>query len=304
MNRPELLRLLSIPEDHPDALALRREADALSRARFNNTRMLLGQIGVQSHTCPGKCVFCAFGRDTPSVVMDIPDVVETSLRFTGNGELYALFLMTMHDYGKDKLFALVRAVRQAIPSSVHLVLNIGDTPLDDWRAFKDAGVFGAYHVLRLREGVDTQLSPDERKKTIAAIREAGLHWFTCCEPVGPEHTAEELADAILLGNEFGCFQHAAMGRVNSPGSALAHHGEISKQRLAQITAVTTLASAQNPELRGLAVHEPDPLSLRSGANSVYAEVGANPRDTQARTETNRGRGVNDLNQMLTEAGWE
>ena len=306
MNRDEIIRLLAIPENHPDALALRRAADALSRKRFDNRRLLLGQIGVEAHGCPGECHFCAFAKNTFAVTdvsMDIPTVVETALRFTGKGELFALFLMAMHDYDKAKLLSLIHAVRQAIPEKVNIVLNAGDAPEADWKAYKDAGVFGAYHVLRLREGTDTQLSPMERRKTIAAIRKAGLNWFYCCEPVGPEHTAEEMADAILLGNEFGCFQHAAMARVNFPNSPLAKFGEISKERLAQIVAVVALASETNPELRSIAVHEPDILSLRSGANSVYAEVGANPRDVNARTETNRGRSVSDLNTMLSEAGW-
>jgi len=307
MKRNDIIELLSVPENHPDALAVREKADALSRRRFDNKRLLLGQIGVECHGCPGKCAFCTFAEGvfvTPGATMDIPSVVETAIRFTGEGELFALFLMTMHDYDRPRLLKLIEAVRRAIPDTVNLVLNIGDTPEGDWKAYKEAGVFGAYHVLRLREGTDTKLDPVERKRTIAALRAAGLKWFYCCEPIGPEHTCEEMADAILLGNEFGCFQHAAMARVNFPGSPLAKFGEISKERLAQIVAVTALASEANPELRSIAVHEPDILSLRSGANSVYAEVGANLRNVNACTETGRGRGVADLNAMLSNAGWE
>ena len=306
MNRTDILELLSIPEHHPEALAMRQTADALSRKRFDNKRLLLGQIGVESHGCPGKCAFCTFAQDiftTPDASMDIPSVVDTAFRFTGKGELFALFLMTMHDYDKPRLLNLIHAVRHAIPEKVNIVLNIGDTPEMDWKEYKDAGVFGAYHVLRLREGTDTHLDPVERKKTIAALRNAGLNWFYCCEPIGPEHTHDEIADAILLGNDFGCFQHAAMARVNFPDSPLLKFGEISKERLAQIVAITALASETNPELTSIAVHEPDILSLRSGANSVYAEVGANPRDVNANTETHRGRSVADLNNMLSEAGW-
>jgi biotin synthase len=307
MNRSEIFDLLAVPESHPDALALRRKADALSRKRFGNKRLLLGQIGVEAHGCPGQCRFCTFAKDvfaTSETLMDVSTVVETACRFTGKGELGALFLMTMHDYNKTKLLKLIHAVRQATPEKVNIVLNTGDTSEDDWKEYKDAGVFGAYHVLRLREGTDTQLSPTERKKTIAALRKAGLNWFYCCEPIGPEHTLEEIADAILLGNEFGCFQHAAMARVNFPNAPLTKFGEISKERLAQIVAVVALASETNAELRSVAVHEPDILSLRSGANSVYAEVGVNPRDVSTQTETNRGRSVADLNNMLAEAGWD
>lgn len=307
MTRNELISLLEIAPDSEEALNLRRMADAVSRKRFANRRLLLGQIGVESHGCPAKCQFCAFAEgvfQTPPQKMTAAEVVERAKRFTGKGELDALFLMAMHDSGNTTLLELVRAVRQVIPSHVKLVLNIGDCDLDVWRTFKAEGVSGAYHVLRLREGRNTQLTPDDRRRTIAAIREAGLDWFYCCEPVGPEHTNEELADAILLGNEFGCFQHAAMARVNFPGLPLASFGEISKARLAQLVAAVALASEDNAELRSVAVHEPDLDSLKSGANSVYAECGVNPRDLCAETEKGRGRSVADLNQMLSDAGWE
>ena len=241
-------------------------------------------------------------KDT-RIDLDIPSVVEMARAFCASGEVKALFLMCMHDFDAPSLCKLVEAVRVVIPEKTEIVFNIGDCPDSAWREFKAAGVSGAYHVLRLREGTDSQLNPDDRKATIAAIRRTGLKWYYCCEPVGPEHTNEELADAILLGNEFGCFQHAAMARVNFPGSPLAQYGEISKRRLAQIVAAVALASADNPELGSIAVHEPDMLGLLSGANSVYAECGFNPRDLETRTEEGRGGSVARMTAMLTEAGW-
>ena len=306
MTRNELIKLLSIPEDSSEAEAMRREANNLSHKRFHDTSLLLGQIGVERHACPAACRFCSFSEDVfkdTRIDLDIPSVVEMSRAFCASGEVKALFLMCMHDFDASSLCKLVEAVRVVIPEKTEIVFNIGDCPESWWREFKAAGVSGAYHVLRLREGTDSQLNPADRKATIAAIRKTGLKWYYCCEPVGPEHTNEELADAILLGNEFGCFQHAAMARVNFPGSPLAQFGEISKRRLAQIVAAVSLASADNPELGSIAVHEPDMLGLLSGANSVYAECGFNPRDLETRTEEGRGGSVARMTAMLTEAGW-
>ncbi|NLX95832.1 MAG: hypothetical protein GXY83_06620 [Rhodopirellula sp.] len=39
---------------------------------------------------------------------------------------------------------------------------------------------GPYHVCRLREGIDTALSPEQRKKTFRVIRDAGLDFYYCC----------------------------------------------------------------------------------------------------------------------------
>lgn len=306
MNKKQLIQLLSIPEDSEEAMAMRQEANELSHFRFNDTSLLLGQIGVERHACPAACRFCSFSRDVfkdSPIEINIPVLVETAKTFCASGQLKALFLMCMHDFEPHKLCKLIEAVKQVIPEKTELVFNIGDCPENWWSDFKSAGISGAYHVLRLREGRDTLLEPAARKDTIRAIRKTGLKWYYCCEPIGPEHINDELTDAILLGNEMGCFQHAAMARVNFPGSPLAKNGEITKRRLAQIVAAVTLASKDNTELGSIAVHEPDALGLCSGANSVYAECGVNPRDIAEDTAKGRGNGVDNMVAMLSEAGW-
>ena len=127
--------------------------------------------------------------------------------------------------------------------------------------------------------------------------------YYCCEPVGPEHSAEELVEQMFTGIEEGCFQHAAMRRVAVPGTPLSRHGQITERRLAQVVAVVALATLTCPQTRNIAVHEPNLLGLAAGANVVYAESGANPRDTASDTAANRGLSVTDCREMLTEAGF-
>jgi hypothetical protein len=133
---------------------------------------------------------------------------------------------------------------------------------------------------------------------------AGLDFYYCCEPIGPEHSSEELVDQLFLGIELGCFQHAALRRVYIPNSPLASRGQISELRLAQITAVVALASLACPDIRNIAIHEPNLIGLTSGANVVYAEMGANPRDTIRDTTVHRGRNIKDCKSMLYEAGFD
>lgn len=95
-----------------------------------------------------------------------------------------------------------------------------------------------------------------------------------------------------------------MRRVCVPGTPLASRGQISELRLAHVTAVVALASLACPEARNIAVHEPNLIGLTSGANAVYAETGANPRDTQSNTSGHRGRDVMDCRTMFHEAGFE
>ena len=56
-------------------------------------------------------------------------------------------------------------------------------------------------------------------------------------------------------------------------------------------------------LENIAVHEPNLLGLAAGANVVYAETGANPRDTKPDTEAGRGLDVSACRRMLYEAGF-
>jgi biotin synthase len=220
-----------------------------------------------------------------------------------DGDLYALFLMTMHDFDFDSLLGVIEKVRTCIPSQTQIVVNIGDFNPSQAKQLRTAGVHGAYHVCRLREGTDTSLLPDERKKTFHAIRDAGLDFYYCCEPIGPEHTPEELVEQMFLGIEHGCFQHAAMRRVMVPSLPLSNRGQITELRLAQVVSVIALASLNCKETRNIAVHEPNLIGLTSGANVVYAETGANPRDSVTDTSTNRGLDMASARKMLYEAGF-
>lgn len=304
--REDCVYLLGFPEESLEAGAIRAVADAVSRRKFGNQAMLLGQIGIETAPCPGKCGFCVFGEGHTrfeATRLSMPEILARARAFTNRGDLYALFLMTMHTFEFDNLLAVIDDARRAIPPQTQIVVNIGDFSLDQARALKSAGVHGAYHVCRLREGVDTSLSPTQRRETFRVIRDAGLDFYYCCEPIGPEHTPEELVEQMFLGVEYGCFQHAAMRRVYVPGLPLADRGQITELRLGQVVAVVSLATLGCQETKNIAVHEPNLIGLTSGANVVYAETGANPRDTEADTSVNRGLDMAGARKMLYEAGF-
>jgi biotin synthase len=130
-----------------------------------------------------------------------------------------------------------------------------------------------------------------------------MQLFSCCEPIGPEHSTQEIVDGIFLGLEYESIQQSAMRRSMVPGSPATERGQISQLRLAQIVAVIALASVSFPQVMAVACHEPNLLGLMAGANVVGAEVGANPRDEVADTAENRGLSMNDCRRMLFEAGF-
>jgi biotin synthase len=305
-SREDCAYLLHLPPDSLEAAVLMAVADTASRKRFRNEAMLLGQIGIETAPCPGNCKFCAFGQGHTSFAksrLSMDEILSRARAFAEDGDLYALFLMTMHDFDLGRVLSVVEAVRKAIPAHTQIVVNVGDFDAGQAKELRAAGVNGAYHVCRLREGSDTGLDPEQRKRTFRAIRDAGLDFYYCCEPVGPEHSPEELVEQMFLGIEFGCFQHAAMRRVFVAGAPLAARGQITERRLAQVTAVVALAALACPETQNIAVHEPNLLGLAAGANVVYAETGANPRDTEADTSANRGLDMGACRKMLYEAGF-
>jgi biotin synthase len=306
-SKEECRTLLDCASTSPEAALIRSVADTVNRQRFGNEAIILGQIGIEIDKCSGKCKFCSFNEDHTDFkpkTMSVDEILTAAKLFTQSGDLYALFLMTMHTFEFERLLDVVSRLRAIMPENPQLVVNIGDFDRTQADELRKAGVNGAYHVCRLREGKDTALDPEQRKRTIRIIKDAGLDWYYCCEPIGPEHSSDELVEQLFLGVEYGCFQHAAMRRVYIPNSPLAERGQITELRLAQITAVVTLASLGCPDTKNIAVHEPNLIGLTSGANVVYAETGANPRDTEEDTTGHRGRDIQACKTMLYEAGFD
>jgi biotin synthase len=304
--KQECYQLLSYPEQSLESGILMAAADHISRRRFSNKAMLLGQIGIEIAPCPGRCKFCAFSANNPrpdNAQLSMEQILERASAFSEGKDLYALFLLTMHSFDFTRLLSAVSAIRQVLSPQTQIVVNTGDLEGSQGDELRSAGVSGAYHVCRLREGMDTDLPPARRVRTIESIKKAELDLYYCCEPIGPEHTPKELIDQIFIGIEFGCFQHAAMRRVCVPGTPLFEKGQITERRLAQITAVVALATLSCKETRSIAVHEPNLLGLCAGANAIYAETGSNPRDTASDTRGRRGLDMEDCRKMLRETGF-
>jgi len=271
--------LLSFSESSLEASLMRSMANIVSRKRFQNSALLLGQIGVAMAPCEGDCSFCAHAKSHTTIQPLTLSVEEITTRCEGfaRGGAQGVLLMTMHRFDFDWFLNLCSTLRKSIPPSLEILANVGDISLDQLSALRDVGVSGAYHVCRLREGTDTHINPRQRRETIEWILEAGMAWYNSCEPIGPEHTPRELAEQIWLGVELPCRQHGAMRRFPVPGSPLYQNGQISLVRLAQIVAVIALATSRQENMTSIAVHEPNIIGLMSGANALYPEAGEPPR---------------------------
>jgi biotin synthase len=284
--------LLAFPENSLEAVLLRNTANAVSRMRFGNRALLLGQIGVDMAPCDGDCAFCFFAKSHTSIqaaTLSTEEIIARSHRFAAGGA-QGIFLMTMHRFGFEWFRDLCAKLRKSIPAHLEILANVGDLNVSQFKELRAVGVSGAYHVCRLKEGRDSCMTPAERIATIEDIIESGLDWYNLCEPIGPEHTPRELAKQIWLGVDMPCRQHGAMQRFPVPGSPLYKHGQVSLARLGQIVAVVTLATAANKNTTSIAVNVSNIVGLFSGANAFFPEAGEPKSSGCQEGETNRKNG--------------
>ncbi len=299
----DCLRMLEIKEGSEDFYKLIGKADNYARITFQGKGVIFAQIGLDATPCTANCKFCNFAIDNfnESNSGNMPEhaILENakSLIKAGANEI---FIMTTAQYDKTDFLEIAKKVRTLMPEGMRLVANTSDFGYEYAIKLKEAGVTGVYHICRLKEGVDTDLKLEDRINTIKAINKANLELYYCVEPIGPEHTNEEIADEIFRAMEYNVNVMAVMRRICFSGSPLESKGEISALKLAHVCAVATLVSKPK---RAMGVHEPEIISLVSGANQIYAENGSNPRDLSTKTEQSRGFSVADAQKMLKDSGW-
>jgi biotin synthase len=303
-SRKELIQLLSLSPDSPESYHVMAEANRVSKELSENKAEIHAQLALNLAPCHCNCLFCAFsqanGVFTDETRLTTEEAVDYAQQFEKDGA-NAIFVMTTAQYPFSMFLELSQEIRKNLQEETVLIANIGDQSLANAQKIKDMGYIGVYHALRLREGIDSNLSPKKRKESIYNFQEAGLKVGTCVEPVGPEHTNEELADMILFTASFNPAYSGAARRISIPGTHIALKGMISELRMAQIVAVTRLAMPKT--VHGNCTHEPCTLGGIAGANLFWAEVGANPRDIEKKTEEGRGETVNTCAKIFNECGW-
>ncbi len=282
LERAELVRLLSID---PDSEACERLGLAARRVASHVTgdrAYLWGAMGVDYKACPMNCDFCSLGEAWAIVEADSErdfseeEIIE-SVRDYAENKVRWIVLRTTEFYSLDVLSKLIEKIRGAVPGSYEIGLNVGEFDLEKANALHRAGVDFIYHSLRLGEGRDTRFNPVERLKTLGAVKDSPLKLVFLVEPIGVEHSNEEIADICLCAIEHKAIVTGGMARVPVPGTPLGVHPQISENRLAQIVAVTRLAGGSR--VPDICVHPATPKALRFGANVAVVETGSIPRDS-------------------------
>ncbi len=304
LTRAELVRLLEFPCDSFESYRMMSLANETAKRLTDNTAEVHGQFSLNLSPCGCNCKFCSFAGInkifTKSSELSAEEAVANARLFERNGA-NSVFVMTTAGYPLEKFLEISAEIRKNLKKETVLIANVGDQTIDQAKRIKDAGYHGVYHALRMREGTDTGINPEKRKTSINNFIEAGLKVGTCIEPIGPEHTNEEIADMIIYTGSFNAAFSGAMRRITIPGGALEKYGMISELRMAQIVAVTRLGIPHS--IKGNCTHEPCTLGAIAGANLFWAEIGANPRDTVENTENGRGDTVDHCKKLFRESEW-
>lgn len=304
LTKEEAVRLLQTENYSPDFYKILEKANTMTRKEYGSKAYIFSQVGLNAKPCSGNCKFCSLAAGNYAVdnefeltMKDIDRLKRMVTRLVEEGT-HDVFLMTTADYPLDEYLQIGAAIRAILPERIRLVANIGDFDRQTAEQLKAVGFTGVYHIRRLREGIDTDLPPELRLQTIQNVVDSGLELYYCVEPIGPEHTYEEIADEMIRARDLKVGAMAVMRRTPVPGTAMANAGKISAAEITKIAAVTRLVSRPT---RSMNVHEVTPMSLLAGVNQLYAEAGANPRDQAEDTACSRGYSVSSVARLLQDA---
>jgi biotin synthase len=263
------------------------------------------QVGLNIAPCPRNCAFCAFAARNKvfknRVEISVAEAVQKAGQFEADGA-NAIFVMSTADYPFGKFLDVSWEIRRSLRPETVLVANVGDFSAEQARKLRDAGFSGIYHAVRLGEGRDTSIRVETRLETFRNAREAGLLLGTCVEPVGNEHTVEELVEKTIITRDAGPVYSGSARRIPISNTKMAEYGIVSEAKMSHILAVVRLALGY--DIPGNCTHEPNVIGAAAGANLLWAEAGSNPRDTEAETEGKRGMTVKECIRVLEEAEWK
>ncbi|UCD18623.1 MAG: radical SAM protein [Candidatus Zixiibacteriota bacterium] len=301
----EIAELFNIPLFSLEGASIQAAARLKSRKASLGFAEVHAQVGLNAAPCSRDCLFCSFascnGVFKEGTELAPDEAVSRAVQFETDGA-NAIYVMSTADYPFEKFAELSREIRGALRPETVLVANIGDFSPAQARMLKDTGYAGIYHALRMGEGRDTTIPPERRLKTFQIAREAGLLLGTCVEPVGPEHSVEELVEKTVITRDAEPVYSGSGRRMPIPGTRLGELGTVSKARMAHVQAVVRLA--MYGDVGGNCTHEPNVIAAAAGANLLWAEAGSRPRDITVESGKQWGMTVADCRLVFEEAEWK
>jgi biotin synthase len=305
LTEEEIASLFKVPLFSEESAIIIAASRKKSEAASSGLAEVHAQVGLNIAPCPRNCAFCAFAAGNKvfneTIEISIDEAVQKARQFETDGA-NAIFVMSTADYPFEKFMDISREIRKSLYSETILIANVGDFTKEQAKKLKDGGFSGIYHAVRLGEGKDTTLLVETRLKTFRNAREVGLSLGTCLEPVGNEHSIEELVEKTIITRDAKPVYSGSARRIPIPNTKMAQYGIVSEAKMAHILAVVRLALGY--DIPGNCTHEPNVIGAAAGANLLWAEAGSNPRDIEKETEGKRGMTLKDCKRVLEEAEWK
>jgi len=305
LTKEQIVDLLSIEVGSQEDQYLRESAFSVAEEKCDGKGLIWSAVGMDYDRCAMNCRFCSFGEKWGLIkekhICTEEEVMVHVSGFVEGGTNYVILRCTEF-FQIDDLLELVKRMRERIPGTYRIVLNAGEFDLEKAQKMADAGVYGVYKALRLREGIDTNFDPACRLETMRIVRESRLELISLVEPIGIEHSDEELAERFLTAVENKAVICGAMARIPVKGTPLGELKQVSDEKMAHIIAVLRLSGGN--VIRDICVHPATQAALTSGANLMVVETGAIPRDTEYSPTEWANVSIVRAREILTNAGWK
>ena len=303
-NEETILRLLNLSVDSPEVAYMRQVAGDFAMRVAGGHGRVAGAIGLDLHPCKMNCSFCSFGEKWGLVreerILTVDQVVSMARSYVEAG-ITQVTLRSTEFYDLNEIARMVTRIRAEVPGDYEICLNVGELSAAMAYACWQAGANSAYHVLRMGEGVDTPFDPEVRRRSIDAICASPLKFSSCIEPIGVEHTNEQIAQrmAYVLSRE--PYAVGIMPRIPVPGTPLGHLPMLGRAVMRQQLAVLRLCAGSH--VKYVSMHPDEVLGLELGANCFSVERGAIPRDTEFSEEEWKGLSAAQGLEIVRAAGY-
>ena len=200
----EIRELLELDLCSEESFSLKYKARKMSEEACTGKAEIHGQVGVNSGPCKCNCAFCSFAAGNKIFnaqrVESLDFILQQALDLEEAGA-NAIYLMATAYLAFQRFLEMGQAVRRELRTGVPLIANIADFSYDEAVALRKAGFTGVYHAVRMGEGKVTRIDLKDRLQTFEAASKAGLSLGTCVEPIGPEHSVDEIVEKINIARE-------------------------------------------------------------------------------------------------------
>ena len=299
--------------EHADELFAR--ADEVRRTACGDSVYIRGIIEF-SNCCARRCLYCGLRSENQQAerYRMKPEEILSAAQAVVDSGIFTLVLQSGDDasYTREVLCGLVHELKRRFPP-VAITLSVGERPLDDYAAFKDAG---ADRYLIKHETINRSLyarlhpgqSWDERMLILWRLREHGFQVGTGCMVGLPGQTMDDLADEIEF---FASFQPDMAGigpflpQADTPLAAEPAGNGLLVLKMVALTRLVT-RNAHLPVTTALASLDPvegQVMGLRAGANVIMINGTPDVYRTRYRIYDHKKRvGLDEAFDAIRQAG--